>query len=225
MKEGPDIARVAALIGDPARANMLSALMDGRALTASELAGVAGVGAPTASGHLKQLQEGRLVEATKQGRHRYYALAGRHVAEVLEALMGLAGMGTGRRVRTGPREPQLRKARICYDHLAGELGVQMHDALVAKGVLEGEDLEVTEDGHSFFAVFGVESRALEGRRRVLCRPCLDWSMRRNHLAGALGAALWDRMQDLGWALRVAGSREIRFTPEGARAFAAAFPAP
>ena len=120
MKDGPDIARVANLIGDPARANILSALMDGRALTAGELAGAAGVGASTASAHLNRLQEGGLIRVEAQGRHRYYALAGADVAEVLEALMGLAQQTGATRVRTGPREPELRKARVCYDHLAGD---------------------------------------------------------------------------------------------------------
>lgn len=218
--EGPNISRVAALIGDPARANMLSALMDGRALTATELGSVAGVAGSTASQHLARLADGGLVRAARQGRHRYFTLAGADVAEVLEALMGLAETTTGKRVRTGPREPALRVARVCYDHLAGERGVEMLDGLIAQGVLAeaGEAIRITCAGHDFLARFGIDSGALEKKRRVPCRPCLDWSMRRNHLAGSLGAALWDRMQALGWARRVEGSREIRFAGSGEASF-------
>ena len=220
MKDGPDIARVASLIGDPARANILSALMDGRALTAGELASAAGVSASTASSHLAKLQEGALVRADKQGRHRYFALAGAEVAEVLEALMGLAQQTGAVRVRTGPREPALREARICYDHLAGAKGVALYDALVARGALagEGDDLALTPEGRDLLSGFGVEIDDIAGRRRRMCRACLDWSMRRPHLAGAAGAAIWDRMQALGWARREKESRVIRFTPKGEQAF-------
>ena len=220
MKDGPDIARVAALIGDPARANMLSALMDGRALTAGELAEVAGVGKSAASQHLARLEQGALVRPSRQGRHRYYALAGADVAEVLEALMGLAQQTGATRVRTGPREPELRRARVCYDHLAGEQGVKLYDSLTARGFLKvrDDDIRVTDAGHAFFAEFGIDSRGLSGGRRRLCRPCLDWSMRRDHLAGSLGAAIWDRMQELKWAARVPDSRVVRFTGLGSGAF-------
>ena len=220
MKDGPDIARVANLIGDPARANILSALMDGRALTAGELAGAAGVGASTASAHLNRLQEGGLIRVEAQGRHRYYALAGADVAEVLEALMGLAQQTGATRVRTGPREPELRKARVCYDHLAGERGVELFDSLVSRGALEGEgeDLVLTEKGRALLAEIGIDPEIKVKGRRKLCRPCLDWSMRRPHLAGALGAAIWERIQELGWARRVADSRVIRFTAKGSGDF-------
>lgn len=223
MKDGPDIARVAALIGDPARANILSALMDGRALTVSELAGVAGVTVSTTSLHLTKLQDGGLVQPTRQGRHRYFALTGPEVAQVLEALMGLAQTTGATRVRTGPRDAQLRHARICYDHLAGETGVAMMDALLARNWLTPGDLQPTAQGREMLADLGIDMAALARSRRPLCRGCLDWSMRRDHLAGALGAALWDRIQALGWAARAPDSRVIRFTPKGARAFATAFP--
>ena len=224
MKDGPDIARVAALIGDPARANMLSALMDGRALTVSELAGVAGVSVSTTSLHLSRLEEGGLVRPNRQGRHRYFALADAGVAEVLEALMGLAQSTGATRVRTGPRDQDLRRARICYDHLAGEAGVRMFDALLARDLLNAEDAAPTPAGRDFFAEFGIDLAPLEGARRPLCRRCLDWSMRRDHLAGALGAALWNRIQTLGWARRDGDSRVIRFSRTGQRAFQEAFPA-
>lgn len=226
MKEGPDIAALAGLIGDPARANMLAALMGGRALTATELAAEAGVTPQTASAHLKKLAEGGLLAPRKQGRHRYYALAGAEVSGVLEGLMGLAA-GQGRlRARPGPRDPALRRARVCYDHLAGEMGVVMFDSLRAAGRLAGDDanVTVTAAGRAFLSEFGVDLAPLEARRRPLCRACLDWSMRRTHLAGALGAALLTRIHDLGWARRVEGARIIAFTPKGEAAFARAFPA-
>ena len=225
MKDGPDIARVAALIGDPARANILAALMDGRALTVSELSTAAGVTVSTTSLHLRRLEEGGLVHPTKQGRHRYFALAGPSVAGVLESLMGLAQATGATRVRTGPRDAELRKARICYDHLAGEMGVAMFDAMMRQDILDVDTLSVTDHGRGFLTEFGIDLDRLSQGRRKLCRGCLDWSMRRNHLAGALGAALWDRVQDLGWAHRLKDSRVVQFTPNGERAFSEAFPMP
>lgn len=224
MKDGPDIARVAALIGDPARANMLAALMDGRALTATELASVAGVGKATASGHLSKLEAGGLVRPTKQGRHRYFSLTGPGIAEVLEALMGLAQSTGAVRVRTGPRDQAMRQARVCYDHLAGEMGVALMEGLLTRGALAqaADDLALTDPGRVLLTEFGLDLAELDAKKRRLCRPCLDWSMRRDHLAGALGAALWQRIQELGWAARVADSRAVRFTPRGAEAFRAAF---
>lgn len=223
MKDGPDIAHIAALIGDPARANMLAALMSGKALTARELAEEAGVAASTASGHLGKLREGGLVLEARQGRHRYVTLSSPEVAEVLEALMGLAAQAGHTRTRTGPRDPALRESRICYDHLAGERGVALLDALLRQGLVRGdEDLELTEAGATFFQAFGVDVAGLAGRRRPLCRACLDWSQRRMHLGGALGAALWQEIARKGWAARVPDSRLIRFTPQGAHAFEQCF---
>lgn len=218
MKDGPDIARIAALIGDPARANILSALMDGRALTATELAGEAGVSASTTSIHLGKLHDGGLVRQSKQGRHRYYALVGAEVAEVLEALMGLAHSTGARRVRTGPRDAALRRARVCYDHLAGEMGVALHDALAVRGVIAagGDDIALTDAGRRVLTGLGIDLARLGKGRRPDCRACLDWSMRRNHLAGALGATLWDHIQKEGWARRRDGARVVDFTPEGQR---------
>lgn len=225
MKDGPDIARVAALIGDPARANILSALMTGRALTVTELAAEAGVTASTTSIHLSKLDAGGLIRFTKQGRHRYAALAGPEVASVLEALMGLAQSTGAVRVRTGPRDPEMRKARICYDHLAGEMGVALYDSLLTSGAITVDENEIvlTASGHAQLSEFGIDIEGLATKRRKLCRPCLDWSMRRNHLAGALGAALLTRMKDLGWAQRAPDSRVISFTARGVTAFHATFP--
>lgn len=222
MKEGPSFAPVAALAGDPARANMLAALMSGKALTASELAAEAGIGAPTASSHLAKLEAGGLVSVVAQGRHRYFRLAGPDVADLLERLMGVAARAGHLRVRPGPSDPLIRKARACYDHLAGEMGVAMFDALMRRKLLvgSGDALRPSAKGQAFFADFGI---ALEdGGRRPLCRACLDWSMRRSHLAGRLGAALLERVYDLGWAARARDSRAVLFTRAGEAKFAKTF---
>ena len=222
MKEGPNIAGIAALIGDPARANILTALIDGRALTVSELAHAAGVGLSTASGHLAKLAQAGLIVGEKQGRHRYFRLSGPDVAHALEALMGLAERTGARRVRTGPREPALRRARACYDHLAGETAVSMFDALVAHGALTASDEpELTASGESTFRALGLDLEALRRSSRPLCRRCLDWSERRAHLGGALGAAILERLLSSGVARRGEG-RQIVLTPDGAALVARGF---
>lgn len=220
MKVGPDIARVAALIGDPARANMLAALIGGKALTASELAGEAGITPQTASAHLAKLAAGGLVTVEKQGRHRYVRLTGADVAEMLERLMGLAARAGHLRTRTGPRDPALRSARVCYDHLAGTLGVRLLDGLIRRGavVARGEGLRLTPAGARMMDAFGIDSAALDAARRPVCKACLDWSERRHHLAGALGAALLARFYALRWARRAPDSRVVSFTPRGLAAF-------
>jgi DNA-binding transcriptional ArsR family regulator len=222
MKEGPVIASVAALLGDPARANILTALMDGRALTVSELAEAAGVTIQTASGHLAKLDAANLLTAEKQGRHRYFRLSGPDVAQVLEALMGLAQRTGATRIRTGPRDAALRSARICYDHLAGERGVALLEGARQQGFIAGEnDMAVTEKGRAFFADFGIDLAALEKGRRPVCRACLDWSERHSHLGGALGAAILSRLIDKGWVRRDKG-RVLTFTCEGLEGFTATF---
>lgn len=222
MKDGPVVASVAALLGDPARANMLTALMDGRALTVSELAEAAGVTLPTASGHLSRLGAAGLLVAERQGRHRYYRLSGPDVAGVLEGLMGLAQRTGAVRVRTGPRDAALRDARVCYDHLAGERGVALLGRLEARGwIAGGEAPRLTDFGREGLARLGIDVSALESGRRPVCRCCLDWSERRHHLAGALGAALLAHILDRRWARRGEG-RVVAFTPTGAKAFAEAF---
>ncbi|MEF2074203.1 ArsR/SmtB family transcription factor [Consotaella aegiceratis] len=222
MKDGPSIAAVAALIGDPARANMLTALLDGRALTVSELAEAAGVTLPTASGHLAKLEGAGLLAAIKQGRHRYFRLSDSDVAEVLEGLTGLAQRTGAARVRTGPRDEAMRTARVCYDHLAGTRGVAMMDGLMAKGVLsDGPDPVLTDDGRGFFAELGFDIETMARGRRPLCRRCLDWSERRSHLGGALGAGLLDWTLAQGWAQRGEG-RVIAFNAKGEQAFGELF---
>ncbi|MEE2691205.1 MAG: winged helix-turn-helix domain-containing protein [Pseudomonadota bacterium] len=223
MKAGPDISRVASLIGDPARANILAELIDGRALTASELALVAGVSKQTASAHLSKLLDGGLLEAEAQGRHRYFRLSGEEVAEALESLMGVAALYGAPRTRTGPKEEALRRARVCYDHLAGEIAVAAFDKLIADNRLSsrGGELILTRKGRGWFSSLGIDVSALETQRRALCRPCLDWSMRRRHLAGGLGSALLETILKRKWARRTQGSREVRFSPAGEMALFAA----
>jgi DNA-binding transcriptional ArsR family regulator len=218
MADDPPIAAIAALIGDPARANMLTALMDGQALTVSELAGLAGVALPTASGHLARMNEAGLVAPAQQGRHRYYRLASPGVAEMLEALMQFAATGRPR-VRPGPREPMLREARVCYDHLAGRRAVALADSLAARALVTGD--QVTPAGEGFLTGLGIDVAAMRAARRPLCRTCLDWSERRNHLAGALGAGILAHVLAQGWAVRAEG-RVVRFSQRGAAAFEAAF---
>jgi DNA-binding transcriptional ArsR family regulator len=224
------IAEVAAVIGEPARAAMLAALLDGRARTASELAAVAGITPQTASTHLARLVTAELLAVATQGRHRYHRLANPAVARLLEGLMQHAAAGArGRRTpRIGPRDEALRRARTCYDHMAGRLGVAIADALAEQAHVQLADDAglVTESGIDFFARAGIELAAPEplGRRlsRPVCRPCLDWSERRPHLAGRLGAALCRHFFDAGWVRRIDGTRAIALTPRGSIALADVF---
>ena len=218
---------VASLVGDPARANMLTALMDGRALTASELAQEAGITPQTASSHLSKLEAGGLLEPEKQGRHRYYRLADPDVAGVLEGLAGLAARAGHMRVRTGPKDPALRRARICYDHLAGDLGVQMLESMKAQRLVrqKKQDIELTTEGERFLERnLQILPDMLAHPRRPVCKACLDWSERRHHLAGTLGAALMTRFAELKWAARdpTPGSRVVNFSRTGEKRFAALF---
>jgi DNA-binding transcriptional ArsR family regulator len=216
MKDGPTIAGIAALLGDRARADILTALMAGPALTATELATEAGITKQTASAHLARLLDGRLIVVESQGRHRYFRLADRDVAQLIESLMGVAFRTGAVRLRSSPREPALRKARICYDHLAGDLGVRLYDALLERRWITSDraGLELSVKGTRLCAELGIDVPGLAHRRRPLCRPCLDWSARRHHLAGALGAALLARFVALGWARIVKGSRVVSFSPSG-----------
>ncbi|MDJ0389114.1 helix-turn-helix transcriptional regulator [Roseomonas sp. E05] len=226
-------AETAALVGDPARASMLAALMDGRALTVTELARVAGIAPQTASGHLARLTEAGLLAVERQGRHRYHRLATPAVAQMLEGIMAVAagGEGTAGRPRrapamVGPRDQALRSARTCYDHLAGQLAVAMADRMVARGQLElaPDGGALTAAGADFLKGLGldVEPFPRHSRRRVFCRPCLDWSERRPHIAGALGAALCRHCFAQGWLRRIEGTRAVRVTPAGRLALGRAF---
>ncbi len=220
MPAAIDIARVSGLIGEPARANMLLALMAGQALTATELAQRADITKQTASTHLSRMLDAELLRVESQGRHRYFRLADADVAQLLEHLLGVAERVGGISKQTGPRDLGLRKARVCYDHLAGDLGVIMFDALVAQGLLRVLDDSVTTTpaGDRYFRELGFDVDAMQGQRRRLCRYCLDWSVRRHHLAGMLGAALLNDVLENGWARRARGTRAIHFTIQGETAF-------
>ncbi len=212
------LATVAALLGDPARANILIALFDGRALTAKELAFAARVTPQTTSGHLGKLIDSGLLSMEKRGRHRYFRLATPAVAQMLESIMAVSGPEPPRTWRGGEA---LRNARTCYDHLAGRLGVALADFLVRADhvALSPDGGEVTVSGVAFLQAFGAE--AVPGKR-AFCRPCLDWSERRPHLAGRVGAALACRCFDLGWVVRQRDTRAVGITPAGRVGFAREF---
>jgi DNA-binding transcriptional ArsR family regulator len=227
VASGNAIAGVAALIGDAARANILSALMGGHALTAGELARHAGVTAQTTSGHLARLLEAELIALEKQGRHRYYRLSSPEVAHAIHALMTIAAAGPKRHHPIGPRDEALRMARTCYDHLAGRLAVTLANSLCERGfvsIVDGVGV-VTEEGARFFADFGIDLTTGGRSKRPLCRTCLDWSERRPHLAGQLGAMLLRRLLELDWLARIPESRALKVTSAGAHGFAGIFQLP
>lgn len=220
MKDGPNIVRIASLIGERARADILTALMGGQALTATELARVADVTKQTMSAHLAKLVEGKLVEVESQGRHRYFRLADEDVAHLLEGIMGVAYRTGAVRLKSSPRDPELRRARVCYDHLAGDLGVLAFERFEKRRFFRHEagELRLAPAGERFYQDLGIDPQAHRTSRRAECRVCLDWSERRHHLAGTMGAALLQRLYALGWARRDKGSRVVRFSPAGERAF-------
>ncbi len=220
MVSGNTIAEIGALVGDTARANILAALMGGQALTASELAFRAGVTAQTTSGHLAKLTEARLLSLTRQGRHRYFRLASPLVGRMLE-VMAVASVQGPPRYRPPSRiDDALRQARTCYDHLAGRLGVALADALIARGhvVLSEDGGVMTRRGERFFAKWGIDLAAAASQKRCFCRPCLDWSERRPHIAGALGARLAERCFELDWVQRREDSRALTITRRGTQGF-------
>jgi DNA-binding transcriptional ArsR family regulator len=220
-----DLAEIGALIGDPARANILAALADGRALTATELAYVARVTPQTTSGHLAKLTGANLLMLARQGRHRYYRLASPLVAQMLENIMAVAAVQLPPRRRLASRlDDAMRRARTCYDHLAGRLGVGLAEALAARGwiMLSEDGGEVTADGMRFLADFGALPLPRPGSRRPFCRACLDWSERRWHIAGAVGAALCRRTFERGWIEPQRDSRAVLVTVTGRQGFAETF---
>ena len=227
MKAGPDIAMVASLVGDPARANMLTALMSGRALTASELAQEAGITPQTASSHLAKLEAGGLIEPEKQGRHRYYRLTGPDVAGVLEGLAGLAARAGHMRVRTGPKDPALRRARICYDHLAGDLGVQMLDSMRKQRLVRQskQTIELTGEGKRFMAsALQIDAGTLAHPRRRCARPASTGASGGIISPARSAPPIMTRFTELKWAARdpAPGSRVVNFTRNGEKRFAALF---
>jgi DNA-binding transcriptional ArsR family regulator len=219
-----DAATVASLVGDRTRANMLAALMDGRALTATELAIEAGVSPATASGHLGKLTRAKLLLLVAQGRHRYFRLASTEIAHMLEAIMVVAARSAVRQPVVIRVDSKLKYARTCYDHLAGWLAVTLADSMVARGhiVLDGEAGHVTATGRKFFTDLGISPLQVQARRRLYCRPCLDWSERRVHLAGALGASLLDRLLERGWIRRASAGRAVEVTRTGRQRLSRAF---
>ncbi len=218
-----DLESFAKIIGDATRIRMLRLLMEGRALTAKELAYGARVEPATATQHLRRLREGGLLSVRAQGRHKYFKLASPLVAELMELLMVLAPDRKSRSI--GPRvEEPLRRGRMCYDHLAGELGIGLTDALMRQGVLrkEADSFALTRRGGACFAELGIDVEAARAARRKFAATCLDWTERRDHLGGALGAALAERLVDLGWIARKRNSRAVTVTEAGRRRLAEEF---
>jgi DNA-binding transcriptional ArsR family regulator len=219
MISGAMIAEIAALAGDPARANILTALLDGRSMTATELAYAAHVTPQTTSAHLAKLTEAGLITATPSGRHRYFRLASSRVAQMLESIVAVAGDNRPRFKPLSRQAAALRDARVCYDHLAGRLGVAIADAMIRRGyiVLEDEGGHLTEAGTRYLSGLGIDlyDPALQ-RRRHMCRACLDWTERRPHIGGAIGAALSERLLELGWITRAKDSRAVTLTSAGER---------
>jgi DNA-binding transcriptional ArsR family regulator len=223
MSEAPNIARLAAPLADPARAQMVTLLMDGCARTVTELGAATGLTKASASEHAAKLCDAGLLAAERQGRHKYLRLASTDVARLIEAMMALAPSADARRY--GPRDPALREARLCYNHLAGAMGVRAYQSLSNRGFLSHipGGLDLTPEGRAFCLSFGVGATDLAPARVPLCRDCLDWSERQTHLGGRLGRLLLARMETRDWLRRHEGSRALTITPVGRRAFAAAFP--
>lgn len=234
MDGDADIATIGALVADRARARILLALGDGRALAASVLSDEAGVAASTASAHLSKLVRFGLLTVERHGRHRYYRLAGPEVAELIEALARLAPPAPVRSLRQGTKAQAVRYARTCYDHLAGMLGTELMAALLERELISGGDgvfdpniatddrlsspgfdvdYRLTQHGVEQLGAFGIDFDSMP-KRRPLIRYCVDWSEQRHHLAGPLGAALADRVFELGWAQRAAHGRAVYLTDSG-----------
>ena len=222
------VAEIGALVGDPARANMLEALMDRRALTAKELAVRADVAPQTASGHLSKMLAAGLIIMERHGRHHYHSLASTEIARMLEGMQQVASTQNvrhaGRTIHTGPRDAAMRIARGCYDHMAGTLAVNVTDAMIDRGHIEfeGDGGSVTDKGRAFLENFGIDIAATAQSKRVFCRPCLDWSERRFHLAGAVGAALMHRTLELKWVKRQDSTRALAITRTGQDGFQKTF---
>lgn len=216
MTDVPDITEIAGLIADGTRSKMLAALMSGRALTATELAIEGDVSPSTASSHLAKLVKADVLKIVRQGRHRYFRLVAPEVAVALEGMMAYAARAN--KVRTGPKDPALRYARVCYDHLAGEAAVRLYEGMRRQGLIEGQDdaPTITVSGEGWLCSLGVDLDVLKKKRAALCRSCLDWSERKMHLGGAVGAALLQHFLDRGYAKRDAFGRAVRISGKGER---------
>lgn len=219
MDVEPSMASVGALIGSPARASMLALLFDGRALTATELGQAAGVSPATTSEHLARLVAAGLLICEKHGRHRYYSISGSEVAEALEPLVHLVNQRPVPARASSPEVKAIREARLCYDHLAGRLGVMITSAMAEHRLLITKDRDylLTNDGEAFCTRLEINVHQLRSKRRMFARQCLDWSERKPHLAGALGAAVADLAFKHGWIKRTSSRRAIRVTQKGRQA--------
>jgi DNA-binding transcriptional ArsR family regulator len=224
MTSNPDFATVAALIADPARAIMLSALMDDVALPAGELARLARITPQTASTHLARLVKGKLVSMTHSGRHRYFRLSNADVARMLESLALISPVSKSHNLKDSLERKAICRARTCYDHLAGELGVMLTHALLDRDIIlpYGEIYEATKNGEEWLNTFGINVLQIRRKHRVFARACLDWSERRPHIAGSVGAALLQRLFELKWIVRIRDSRAVKVTESGRHSFKAEF---
>lgn len=224
MGINPNMAEIAALLGETSRATILASMMDGRFHTASELAYMAAIKPQTASFHLAKLVEGKLIKVEKQGRHRYFQLAGEDIAQFLESFLAISPPPEVRSLKQSSQIKLLQDARTCYDHLAGKLGVQLTESMLKAGylTLEGKQFALTDEGILFFTTFGIDLTALKRKRRSFSHACLDWSERRYHLAGALGCELLNQFFNLGWLLRVPSIRAIKVTEKGKIGFKEVF---
>lgn len=224
MGINPNMAEIAALLGERSRATILASMMDGRFHTASELAYMAAIKPQTASFHLAKLVEGKLIKVEKQGRHRYFQLAGEDIAQFLESFLAISPPPEVRSLKQSSQIKLLQDARTCYDHLAGKLGVQLTESMLKAGylTLEGKQFVLTDEGTLFFTTFGIDLTALKRKRRSFSHACLDWSERRYHLAGALGSELLNQFFNLGWLLRVPSIRAIKVTEKGKLGFKEVF---
>ncbi|MDN4080392.1 winged helix-turn-helix domain-containing protein [Paenibacillus polymyxa] len=224
MSTQSNVAMIASLVSEPSRAAILTALLDGRFHTASELAHMAGIKPQTASFHLAKMTEAQVITVEKQGRHRYYGIQDPEVAKVMESLLSIAPPVPIKSFKQASENEAIRLARTCYDHVAGHLGVQIMSFFMQKGILsEDQDgLHITQQGEIFFADFQINLKNTRQKRRSFSHKCLDWSERRHHLAGALGSALLDRLFELHWVEHLPTTRAIRITAEGKRGFKEVF---
>ncbi|MEQ6353517.1 helix-turn-helix domain-containing protein [Lysinibacillus sp. M3] len=224
MSINPNMAEIGSLLGETSRATMLASMMDGRFHTASELAYMAAIKPQTASFHLAKLVEGKLVKVEKQGRHRYFQLAGEEIAQLLESFLAISPPPEVRSLKQSSQMKLLQDARTCYDHLAGKLGVQLTESLLNAGFLKLEEKQflITAEGAQFFTDFGLDLDDLKRKRRSFSHACLDWSERRYHLAGALGEGMLTHFLSLGWVTRVPAIRAIKVTEKGRAGFKEVF---
>ncbi|MBD8026219.1 helix-turn-helix transcriptional regulator [Ureibacillus sp. Re31] len=217
----PNVAIIASLVSEPSRAAILTVLLDGRFHTAGELAYAAGIKPQTASFHLAKMVDANVVHVDKQGRHRYYGIRDQEVAHTMEILLTITPPLKVKSFKQSTEDKALRYARTCYDHIAGNVGVQLADSLKNSGILS-EEFIVTEKGIQFFQSFQVDLHQIKKKRRSFCHKCLDWSERRHHIGGALGNALLERFLELNWVERIPKTRAIKITPKGRQGFKETF---